>query len=216
MTPCRLCSAATVSRQQHCRRSVATPAQGHRAAGDTLSEQLAGLLPDQAVAGAEPQPQPAARRKRGRSKKQRNEKPEEEEDVEIFSIDGGWADNAFESPEELAALLSSSAGAGSLEGSLDCSLSGGGSFGAGASGRGELEAAWTAAEAAAEAEFDAEFDSSAEEDDGSEMSWTTANFVEFASAEVRAVPCFDSCCDCVHCRACPVGGVRSNPVGLAA
>ena len=188
-TECRpsLAACGPPHRQQR-GRDVAASAKGRRAVtGDTLSEKLAELLPEHWNDAASQPQQQEPQRKRERPRKQQNEKAEEEEDVEIFSIDGGWAPDAMDSAAELASLL----GRGSAA-DLDSAAasSRGGDDDAAASSMDELEATWAAAAAEAEAMLDtARGGPGGEEawasdddigDDNEETEWTTSNF-EFDS-----------------------------------
>ena len=188
-TECRPCSATchTHHRQQRSR-DVSASAKGRRAVtGDTLSEKLAELLPEHGNDAASQPQQREPKRKRERPRKQQNEKAEEEEDVEIFSIDGGWAADAMDSAAELATLL----GRGSAA-DLDSAAASarGDADAAAASSIDELEATWAAAAAEAEAMLDtARGGAGGEEawasdddidDDTEETEWTTSNF-EFDS-----------------------------------
>ena len=212
---CRPCSAACgpPHRQQRSR-DVAASAKGRRAVtGDTLSEKLAELLPEHSNdAASQPQEQ-EPKRKRARPRKQQNEKAEEEEDVEIFSIDGGWAADAMDSAAELATLL----GRGSVT-DLDSAAasSRGGGEDAAASSLDEMEATWAAAAAEAEAMLDtargggegeqawASDDDAGEDEE--ETEWTTSNFEFDSDDEVEAEEETPS-----HGAAVPLAEVGSHP-----
>jgi hypothetical protein len=187
---CRPCASATCGahHMQQRSRDVAASAEGRRAVtGDTLSEKLAELLPEHGNDATSQPQQQEPKRKRGRPRKQQNEKAEEEEDVEIFSIDGGWAPDAMDSAAELAMLL----GRGSAADPDSAAASTrGDADDAAASSIDGLEATWAAAAAEAEAMLDtARGGAGGEEawasdddvgDDEEETEWTTSNF-EFDS-----------------------------------
>jgi hypothetical protein len=216
-TECRPCSAScNPHHRQQRSRDVSASAKGRRAVtGDTLSEKLAELLPEHRNDAASQPQQQEPRRKLGRPRKQQNEAAEEEEDVEIFSIDGGWAADAMDSAAELASLL----GRGSAA-DLDSATasSRGDDDDAAASSIDELEATWAAAAAEADAMLDtARGGAGGKEawasdddigDDNEETEWTTSNF-EFDSDDEEeeeeglsggaAVPLAEvTVGDCVH------------------
>lgn len=185
---CRSClTARDKQNRQQRSRDVSASAKGRRAVtGDTLSEKLAELLPEHGNDAASQLQRQEPKRKRG-LRKQQNEKAEEEEDVEIFSIDGGWAADAMDSAAELATLL----GRGSAADLNSATASSrGGDDDAAASSIDELEATWAAAAAEAEAMLDTARGVAGGEqawaldddvaDDDEETEWMTSNF-EFDS-----------------------------------
>lgn len=194
-------------------------AKGRRGTGDTLSEQLADLMTDHAAPRDDRPQQRGAGGMQKRRHTARNRQPEtEEEDVEIYSIDSGWAEDAFASPEEVGAvtgeLVSGGGGTATAPGSSSRAAAPSGSgFGRAAGGASGADVAAAAAVTGMDLEtlelddwalegFDDLVGSASDDDeeDGAgtgEISWATDNYDfsddedEAEDAEVALLPVAD-------------------------